>query len=214
MKKISLIILLMLSSFCFLCACKEEKEQDFHRVVYSLSENGEYYICKGVWSFDGFTDSDKHELIIEAYICGKPVLEIANNAFHFGHMKRLVIPDTVERIGDYAFEYCSELEEIVFSKNLKSIGKYAFNKCENIKKIELPNSLDSIDDYCFIYATSLKEFYIPNSVVNIGDSILKYSNNTEIKVYCEVEKKLDTWHENCFAGLSIDSIIYNYKNSI
>ncbi len=50
-------------------------------------------------------------------------------------MKRLVIPDTVEKIGDYAFEYCIELEEIVFSKNLKSIGKYAFNKCENIKKL-------------------------------------------------------------------------------
>ncbi len=79
------------------------------------------------------------------------------------------------------------------------------------KKIELTNSVTSIGDYCFIYATSLKEFYIPNSVVNIGDSILKYSNNTEIKVYCESDKKLSTWHENCFNGLSEGSIIYNYK---
>ena len=64
------------------------------------------------------------------------------------NLQEVVLGDEVTSIGEYAFQYCSNLTKVNFPKNLVSIGDGAFGKC-NLSSIELPNSLTSIDVNAF-----------------------------------------------------------------
>ena len=49
---------------------------------------------------------------------------------------KIVLPEGVEEICDYAFDDCTALEEVICPKSLKKIGKEAFSGCHNLRKIE------------------------------------------------------------------------------
>ena len=78
------------------------------------------------------------------------------------------IPDTVNSIGDYAFNECYSLENIIIPKSVTSIGRYAFSSCESIKKLTIPDSVTSIGNYAFNECTSLKDITISNNLKSIG----------------------------------------------
>jgi len=48
---------------------------------------------------------------------------------------KIVLPDSVTEIGDYAFDECNQLCEITISKNVNDIGNHAFGYCRNFNKI-------------------------------------------------------------------------------
>ena len=77
------------------------------------------------------------------------------------------IPDTVTRIGDYAFSNCARLGNVTMPASLKEIGFRAFNGCEHLIEITLPSTLQSIEGYAF-YATSLTSLTMPASLNTIG----------------------------------------------
>ena len=62
-------------------------------------------------------------------------------------------PDTVEVIGNKAFENCHSLMKFIFvrrrKKSLKRIGFSAFNNCTSMQKIILPNTLEEIGCWAF-----------------------------------------------------------------
>ena len=47
----------------------------------------------------------------------------------------IVIPDTVTKIKDYAFYYCTSLTRVVIPDGVTSIGDYAFLGCTNLKDV-------------------------------------------------------------------------------
>ena len=55
------------------------------------------------------------------------------------------IPDSVTRIGDYAFSGCSGLTEIVIPEGVISIGVDAFQRCTKLKEIHIPASVTEIE---------------------------------------------------------------------
>ncbi|MBQ8084781.1 MAG: leucine-rich repeat domain-containing protein [Lachnospiraceae bacterium] len=59
-----------------------------------------------------------------------------------------IIPNTVKYIGDYAFQSCTKLTNMVIPSGVKRIGKYAFNNC-SIKNIEIPKSVSRIGSGAF-----------------------------------------------------------------
>ena len=48
-----------------------------------------------------------------------------------------------------AFEYCTNLKEVVMPDGVKGIGSAAFNDCENLTEITLPNSIEGIGVWAF-----------------------------------------------------------------
>ena len=59
---------------------------------------------------------------------------IGNNAFeNCENLKTVTIPNPVTNIGDSCFSYCTSLKEIYMSKSIEIIGNYAFEECENLK---------------------------------------------------------------------------------
>ncbi len=76
---------------------------------------------------------------------------------------------TVVRIGDGAFEYCTNLTSVSIPSSVAYIGSYAFYHCKNLTDITIPNSVTSIaEHHAFCGCTALTSVSIPNSVKSIG----------------------------------------------
>lgn len=62
-------------------------------------------------------------------------------------------PDSIVRIGKYAFMYCTILSNVVFGDGVKSIGEYAFAGCERLKNTEdnviVPDTVEVIENQAF-----------------------------------------------------------------
>lgn len=70
---------------------------------------------------------------IPAEIDGERVVGIGGGAVKMiGGIKRIIIPDGVTRIGDYAFYCCTGLSSIDIPNGVTYIGEFAFCKCSGI----------------------------------------------------------------------------------
>lgn len=116
-------------------------------------------------------------------------------------LSKIVLPNFVEVIGNYAFRDNSKLENIELSQNLKSIGSSAFENCTLIKKIILPNHLESIGLSAFLKC-SIKELFIPKSVKSINTSA--FSNNPLSIISFEETDKPISFYSSTFP--SVDSV--------
>lgn len=126
---------------------------------------------------------------------------IEENAFSRCKLSKIVLPNSVEVIGNYAFRDNSKLENIELSQNLKSIGSSAFENCTLIKKIILPNHLESIGLSAFLKC-SIKELFIPKSVKSINTSA--FSNNPLSIISFEETDKPISFYSSTFP--SVDSV--------
>lgn len=82
-------------------------------------------------------------------------------------LKKIILPEGVESIGQYAFCCCNELSEIILPQSLKSIEDYAFDWARGLDSIDLPSGLESIGVCAFLWS-SLKHAELPASLKSIG----------------------------------------------
>ena len=83
---------------------------------------------------------------VPSKLLGHPVVGIDANAFkNLSHLKKVILPKTVEEIGDYAFSECPQLEEVVVKGNLTSVGNEIFrnSKWETIQ-VATPSYIPAI----------------------------------------------------------------------
>ncbi len=111
-----------------------------------------------------------------------------------GNQARVVIPDSVEKIGLFAFDDCESIVSVEFNDNLKSIDAYAFSGCSSLREIRFPEGLRSIDDNAFAFCASLTTAHIPISVVRMGNKVFMESPLTAI--YCDAESKPSDWEKD------------------
>ena len=97
------------------------------------------------------------------------VTKIGKFAFCDCHsLKSITIPDSVTQIGADVFCDCYNLTSIEIPNSVTKIGYAAFFKCRSLTSIIIPNSVTEIGDFAFCYCHSLKSITIPNSVTQIG----------------------------------------------
>lgn len=78
------------------------------------------------------------ELRIPAAIEGLPVTVIAKKAFlSRKQLRRVVLPETVEEIGDWAFAYCTNLESVWMPRKKCTLGSRIFMECPGIRRLFL-----------------------------------------------------------------------------
>ena len=117
-------------------------------------------------------------------------------------LKKVVLPETVTRIADYAFYECPRLAEINLG-NVTSIGNRAFYDCDGITALNLPN-VTNIGNYAFDDCGGITAVEIPKAT-SIGNYAFKncyklssvvLSDNLTYIPYC------------CFQGCSsLESIV-------
>ena len=100
-----------------------------------------------------------------------------------GGLTKYTIPNTVTKIGQYAFEGCSNLTSITIPQSVTEIENGAFYNCNKLLSITIPNSVTEIGEYTFSGCSSLKSITIPNSVTSIGvDAFARCSSLTSITI--------------------------------
>lgn len=81
-------------------------------------------------------------------------------------LRRVVLPNNVATIGDYAFYNCQKLQQMEFPASLRSIGYRAFYRTYNIGKVALPEGLVTLGNECFEYSR-LTSVSFPSTLKNI-----------------------------------------------
>ena len=74
---------------------------------------------------------------------------------------KLVIPEGVEKIGNFAFVGCSGLTSIAIPNSVTSIGEYAFSGCCDLTSVTIPDSVVSIGKDAFSGCSGLTSITIP-----------------------------------------------------
>lgn len=96
------------------------------------------------------------------------VTKIDDFAFYKSKITFITLPNTIESIGDHAFDGCNSLEKINLPEKISLIPKYCFAGCENLKSIEIPDEVKSISEGSFQYS-GLKSISLPDNIISIGD---------------------------------------------
>lgn len=123
--------------------------------------------------------------------------EIMENAFFQSKIKSVKLPDSMKKIGAYAFYQCKNLKSVDFGNGIKEIGKaqandndeYVFSECQNLKHVVFSEQIETIGLNAFdrsgieslilpknikyiafraFSGCAIKNLYIPSADVFIG----------------------------------------------
>ncbi len=103
----------------------------------------------------------------ETYAVPDGVTEIGMYAFKNSKLKGVILPDSVDTIGDSAFYMCKNLENIVLPDSLTTIKDSAFGFCYALPAIDIPDSVTELESWTFMYCKSLTEITIPDSITEV-----------------------------------------------
>lgn len=92
----------------------------------------------------------------------------------------VVIPKSVKRLDAYVFWGCNNLEEVVLGKGLTAVDEYSFAGCTGLKQITIPENVQSIDAQAFAGCVNLTDIYIPATVTGIAEDAFLNCDNVTI----------------------------------
>ena len=119
-----------------------------------------FSFCSSLQEFNGkFASEDGKCLIIEGVL----------NTFAPAGITEYTVPNSVTKIGDRAFRYCSSLISITIPNSVTEIGSSAFSGCSSLTNITIPDGVTTIGDGAFSFCSSLTSVTIPKSVTTIGE---------------------------------------------
>ena len=95
------------------------------------------------------------EVIVPEEVKGLKVVEV--NHVKGGNIKKIFVPDTVEKIGSHAFEGCRKLETIHLGKNVKTIGREALRGCTKLKEVVFPPEFNRVEKWLLRDCNSLEK---------------------------------------------------------
>lgn len=109
---------------------------------------------------------------LEEIIVPEGITYIEDYQFANFNMKKVVLPNSLEEIYDYAFYNCPNLKEINIPSNVEYIGAYAFANTL-IKSVVLPSGVTEINNNTFEGCSNLISVTINGDITSIGDSAFK-----------------------------------------
>ncbi len=113
---------------------------------------------------------------------------IAYNGFRDALITELVIPDSVESIGAWAFYLNLNLETVTIGSGVHNIGAHAFNSNHQLTHITFldPTSLQSLGEQTFASTTSLSSISLPEGLTALPRSLFHSSGLTSITIPASV----------------------------
>ena len=110
----------------------------------------------------------KGAMEIPSRLDGVPVVEIGEKAFSERHsLKSVVIPDSVEVVGGWAFDHCDELEELRLGTGIKTIENGAFAECYSLQSVVIPGSVEVVGMLAFAECGRLEELHLGAGIKKI-----------------------------------------------
>lgn len=152
--------------YCDLCKAEDPSYESIKYFYFEELSDGTYSVAAGeaLWN-----DPSVTEIVIPSEYNGKAVTMIADNGFYYYQgVVSVIIPESVTSIGMFAFSYCPSLSTVIFLGNtLESIGQSAFEECAMLDTITLPDSLKDLGSMAFKNCMALQSIDIPSGVDTI-----------------------------------------------
>jgi hypothetical protein len=188
MKTVLLKVSLMLMVFAFGTTMLNAQDFTYGDLEYSINNDDVTVTLTG--HVDGYDATGQLNIPSTVYYYGDAytVTIIDSYAFYYceGLTGPLVIPNTVEEIGDLAFYKCTGLTSLTLSNNLTDIGDDAFDYCGFTGTINIPASVEYIGYTPFYCCDGIEGLVVdPNngdydSRNNCNAIILSYINELQI----------------------------------
>ncbi|HIT77796.1 MAG TPA: leucine-rich repeat protein [Candidatus Limihabitans stercoravium] len=166
------------------------------KIVFSVDANG---VLTGV---SGLSGSDI-TVEIPSEVNGITVTEIGKDVFKDNkNVGRLIIPDSVTKLGYRMCSGCTALSEVRLPAGLTVIPDEAFDGCSSLRTVNFPDTLKEIrsDAFC---GTDLTEFIAPDSLTNVWSYAFKDCAALSAVELKNVRGVGDGAFENCTALRSI-----------
>ena len=128
---------------------------------FTLLENDTYEIS-------GYEQTLPIHVNIPSIYEGKKVTTIGTSAFRDSEVKKIILPESITTIDDYAFNCCRDLVSIELPSSAASIGVGAFVGCNSLTSIKIPKGVAEIKESTFEYCNNITTITIPSSVKNIA----------------------------------------------
>lgn len=90
-------------------------------------------------------------------------------------LKKINVPEGIERLADKAFYNCTELVEITLPNTLRYIGPHAFYNCRKLKELKLPYGFERLSSY-ELQGSSIERIYLPMSMKSVGTALIQASD--------------------------------------
>lgn len=116
-------------------------------------------------------------------IVPKTVRVIGSLAFtRRAKLKKVQLPDGLERIGRDSFSDCDALEEVVIPASVKTIAPYAFGGCESLKKVTFLGEEQSLSRTAFSDCFNLYTILVPAGKEKAYRKILHITSESDTLV--------------------------------
>ena len=108
-------------------------------------------------------------------IDGRPVTSIGPEAFRDVCVRRIVLPDGLRRIGEYAFCACCFTEPLVIPDSVEVIGKLAFYRIGGMVENPIPASLRYIASCGYAGSGVTGTLVLPETLQFIGEKAFAWN---------------------------------------
>ena len=118
-------------------------------------------------------------------------------------IKTIIIGSSFQKIGEWAFAGCRNVEEIIFEEpcQITKLEEGCFAHCFNLRKIDLPSSIQEIEDMAFVLCPL--ERVILRGPCHIGEECFRTNALTYFHVANSIQKLNEkAFYQNAFSSFS------------
>ena len=105
------------------------------------------------------------------------------HCFEFTLLQSVVLPTSVERIGDYAFVACRQLRKVTIGENVRFIGMNCFN-VSALDTLVIPDNVVEVGMNAFNNISDLKSVTIGKNLQKLGNGAFANSRNISEVISC------------------------------
>ena len=151
------------------------------------------------------------------------VKSISSNMFS-GHiaLRSVILPGSIEEIGDYAFYQCSALQSITIPESVAKIGSYALAECTSLLQAEMSANATDLGSHIFYKCLKLQDVVISKTspyilascrklrkvdILNDISTIEKYAFDSCGLASFTVPKSVTTIEEYAFQYSNLQEVI-------
>ena len=189
-----------------------------------------------VYPFNMFSNSitkylgSNSNVIIPTAINGVPIIEIGEEAFlNNGKIKSVVIPESVSRIRQNAFNNCNNLVEIELLGDVGVVDANAFAGCELLRKIKITDLSQWFDikfqnafanplnngGELFLNDACVDELVVPDNIVDINEYVFYGCSSFKIITIPDTVKSMGAYsfaNNTNLANVTIGSGVSNISS--